>query len=218
MKILIIGATGNVGRHTVDAALDAGHQVAAFGRSTGKIERDDVHLSIVKGDVLDEGDVEMAVRGQDVVILTFGAPLTSDTILHQPGLCEDGTRNVVAAMKRNGTRRLVAMTSLGAGDSEGHGRFVFRNVIEPVMLGRIMKDRNAQEEVVRASGVPEWVIVRPAELSDDAPAEVRVIDNLDGEPEPMTISRTDVGRTLVRFAGDMAHDGHAVVITNGSGK
>ncbi len=40
MKVLIIGATGHVRRLTVDAALNDGHEVTAFGRSTDGIVRD----------------------------------------------------------------------------------------------------------------------------------------------------------------------------------
>jgi uncharacterized protein YbjT (DUF2867 family) len=214
MKVLVIGATGHVGGKTLDALLADGHEVTAFGRSIDKIEQGAPKLSIVKGSVLEEADVDAAIPGHDAVILTFGAPLTRDTILHQPSLCEDGTAKVVAAMKRHGTLRLIAMTAIGAGDSEGHGRFVFRSLIEPVLLGRIMKDRTAQEEVVRASGVPEWVIVRPTELVDGDPAPVRVITDVACDPEPTTITRASVGRTLATLAADKSHDGTTILITN----
>lgn len=211
MKVLVIGATGNVGGKTLDALLADGHEVTAFGRSIDKIEQSGPKLSIVKGSVLDQADVDAAIPGHDAVILTFGAPLTRSTILHQPSLCKDGTAKVVAVMERHGTSRLIAMTAIGAGDCEGHGRFVFRNIIEPVLLGRIMRDRTAQEEIVRASGLPEWVIVRPAELTDGDPAPVRVIAHVERDPEPTTITRASVGRTL---AADESHDAGTILITN----
>ena len=86
--------------------------------------------------------------------------------------------------------------------------------MEPVLLGRIMQDRDAQERVVRESGLPEWVIVRPTELADGAPAPVRTILDLEAEPEPTTIARADVARTLVALLEDRAHDGRAIVVTN----
>ncbi len=150
----------------------------------------------------------------DAVVLTFGAPLNKDTILHRPTLCEDGTRIVVGAMHAHGVPRLVCMTSLGAGDSDGHGRFAFRNLVEPVLLGRIMLDRTAQEAVVRGSGLGQWVIVRPAELSDGESAPVRLVEDLEREAEPATISRADVAATLVALLDDTSHDGRAIVATS----
>ena len=61
------------------------------------------------------------------------------------------------------------MTAIGADASAGHGRPVLRRLIGPVMLGRIMRDRTPQVEVVRASGLRERVVVRSTELSGGAP-------------------------------------------------
>lgn len=62
MTILIAGATGHVGHHPVDTPPDAGREVAAFTRSTEKTERNDLRPSIVRGDILDRGDVHAAVE------------------------------------------------------------------------------------------------------------------------------------------------------------
>lgn len=77
-----------------------------------------------------------------------------------------------------------------------------------------MKDRTEQEEVVRTSGLPAWVIVRPTELSDDNSAPVRIIEDLDSESEPTTIAREDVGKILVSLLDDQQYDGKTITITN----
>ncbi len=214
MNVLVIGATGQVGRKTVEALLKEGHSVTSFGRSTGKLDPSLHGQTIRQGDVMNINDVDEAMPGHDIVVLTFGAPPTTENILHKPDLCEAGTRNVVKAMTEHGIPRLVCMTAIGAGDSEGHGQFMFRNIIEPLLLGRIMQDRTAQEEVVKASDLPEWVIVRPTELSDGPSNAVRVIEDVSAGPEPKTISRTDVGKFLARVATDTHWDGQAILITN----
>ncbi len=213
-NVLVIGATGQIGRHTLSEALNAGHHVTAFGRSIERIEQKDENLQVFKGDVLNDDDLDKAMKGQDVVVLTFGAPLNKDTILHQPSLMEEGTRKVVQAMKKAHTPRLVCMSAIGAGDSVGHGRFVFRNIIEPLLLGRIMKDRTEQEKVVVNSALPEWTIIRPTELTDEDGAAIRAIEHLGQEKEPSTIARKDVGRFLADLIENKAYDAKKITITN----
>jgi putative NADH-flavin reductase len=213
MRILIIGAAGQVGRLTVQRALAAGHTVTAFARSHLGIATHP-QLTNAPGDVMEPADLNNAVPGHDAVILTFGAPLTRDTILHQPSLCETGTRNVIAAIQQAGAGRLVCMTSLGAGDSAHHGRFVFRNMFAPAVLGRILQDRTAQEQAVQHSELRDWVIVRPSELADGDPLPVRIFSDLDNEAEPTTITRASVAQTLVDLASDTRFDRNAITITN----
>ena len=214
MNVLIIGATGNIGRHTVDYTLKNGHSVTAFGRSVEKIENHNPNLTIYKGDVTNETDVNLAIQNHDVVILTFGAPLNKNTLFNVPDLCEKGTLIVVDAMKKAKVTRLICMTAIGAGDSKGHGRFIFRNIIEPVLLGRIMEDRTRQEEVVRNSGLSEWTIIRPTELNDNESSSVRYIKDLENEEEPETISREDVGRVLADLVANKEYDHRTILITN----
>ncbi|MEJ6395994.1 NAD(P)H-binding protein [Gymnodinialimonas sp. 2305UL16-5] len=213
MKVLVIGATGNIGRYTLAEVTALGHEVTAFGRSVDRIAPFD-GLSIQKGDVTNAEGLAAAMPGHDVVILTFGAPLNRQTIFHGTDVCETGTRNVVSAMNEAGVPRLVAMTSIGAGDSSGHGSWPFRNLVKPILLGRIMKDRTAQEDVVRGCGLPSWVIVRPAELTDgEKRTELREFVTFDGNDEPGSIARISVAAYLAGKVIDTSHDGGAVLIS-----
>ena len=214
MKILVIGATGKIGRHTIAEVAALGHDVTAFGRSVERIEPF-ARLSVVKGDVTNAQDLAAAIPSHDAVILTFGAPLNRKTILFGTDVCEVGTRAVVTAMRDAQVPRLVAMTSIGAGDSSGHGSWPFRNIIKPVLLGRIMKDRTAQERVVRESGLPEWVIVRPAELTDGLKnTNPREFTSFDDKEEPGAISRSSVAAYLAGRVLNKDHDKAAVLISD----
>lgn len=57
------------------------------------------------------------------------------------------------------------MTGIGAGDSKGHGKFVFNNLILPLLLGRIYVDKNCQEREVMKSDL-DCIIVRLTELTN----------------------------------------------------
>lgn len=196
MRVLIYGATGNIGRLAVDKALKAGHEVTAFARSPEKLDnRENLHK--VQGDVMNAASVETAMGGQEVVLTVFGAPVNWSTLTSVPDLCTVGTRNIISAMKQHGVKRLVCMTGIGAGDSKGHGRFVFDNLILPIMLGRIYVDKNRQEQEVMQSNL-DWIIVRPTELTDEAESgNYQVLTDLQGKKADI-ISRADVADFLVK--------------------
>ena len=196
MRVLICGATGNIGRLTVDKALKTGHEVTAFARSPEKLDdRNNLHKA--QGDVMDTDSVTAAMEGQEAVVITFGAPVNWSTLTSVPDLCTAGTLNIMAAMRQRGVKRLICMTGIGAGDSKGHGRFVFDNLILPIMLGRIYVDKNRQEQAIMQSDL-NWTIVRPTELTNDRESgEYRVLTDLKGQ-KATTIPRADVADFLVR--------------------
>jgi nucleoside-diphosphate-sugar epimerase len=214
MKVLVVGATGKIGGLIIAECLSLGHEVTAYGRSVDRI-KPAKGLYVAKGDVHDAASIEAVMPDHDVVVLTFGAIASFGTLLFGTDVCEAGTRNVITAMKSAGVRRLIAMTSIGAGDSSGHGSWPFRNIIKPVILGRIMKDRTRQEQLVRSSDLPEWVIVRPAELNDGPRSErLRLFTAFDGESEPSNIARASVAAFLAKSASDHTHGRGSVLISN----
>lgn len=160
MKIAIFGATGGTGRELLRQALDRGHRVTAQARSPEKL--DDLQgpsLEVIRGDVLDQGDVERAVAGQEAVVCAIGAGPQRTT------LREDGARNIVAAMERTGVRRLVCLSSLGVGESRANLPFFTRYVIVGIFLRHAFADHERQEAVIRKSSL-DWTIVRPPHLKD----------------------------------------------------
>lgn len=197
MRVLIVGATGNIGRLTLNKALKVGHEVTAFTRSPKQLNFDHKRLHKVQGDVMKETFLDAAMPKQEAVIAVFGAPLNWSTITSVPDLCTIGTRHIIDAMKQHGVKRLICMTGIGAGDSRGHGRFVFDNLVLPLLLGRIYVDKNRQESEVMKSAL-DWIIVRPTELTDKPESGAyRVLTDLKGK-KAKTISRVDVADFLVK--------------------
>jgi putative NADH-flavin reductase len=84
-------------------------------------------------------------------------------------LFSEATAALIAAMKRRHVKRLIAITGVGAGDSRGHGGFVYDRVIFPLFTRNRYQDKDRQEALIAASGL-EWVIVRPAPFSEVAAA------------------------------------------------
>lgn len=197
--LLVIGASRGVGLETVKAALAAGHRVRAFARGAGSIPVEAPELEKIAGDALQPADVAPAVAGVDAVIQSLGAPRTAQSILVATTLFSRATRILIDAMRAGAVKRLVTVTGLGAGDSRGHGSFLYDALLFPLLLKRIYDDKDVQEQMIRASDL-DWTIVRPGLLTNGrATGAVRALP----DPKdwgPGYISRADVAEFLVREA------------------
>lgn len=162
MKILVIGATGGTGQAIVREALAKGHDITALVRSQAKARPLLPGIEMVEGDARDRAAVARALSGCDTVISSLG---TREITQRKVTVMSDATRALVVAMNERGVRRLVCITGVGAGDSAGHGGFVYDRLIKPMILRTIYQDKDRQEAIIRASDL-DWVIVRPTVLTD----------------------------------------------------
>jgi putative NADH-flavin reductase len=161
MRLLVFGSTGGTGREIVDQALAQGHTVTALARDPAKLGKRHARLTVVQGDVLDAASVEQAMPDHEAVLCAIGAGTRG-------GLRSAGTRNIVRAMEKAGVRRLVCQTSLGYGDSRevlNTSPLYFKYIVVPFVLRRAFADHAQQEEHIQGSGL-DWIIVRPANLTD----------------------------------------------------
>jgi uncharacterized protein YbjT (DUF2867 family) len=160
MKILVFGASGGTGLELLEQGLDAGHDVTAFVRDPAGV-KDIQHgnLSVIAGDVLNAADVDKAVVGHEAVLFAVGAGREPSNVREQ------GTRNVIGAMRAAGVKRLVCLSSMGVGDSKANLPWFTRRIIVGVYLRHAFADHERQEATVRESGL-DWTLVRPPHLKD----------------------------------------------------
>ena len=190
MKILVLGATGGTGRLIVSDAVAKGHSVLALVRSAAGADLPGAEL--IEGDARDESTLGRALDGCKAVVSALGTGMGFRKI----SLLTDATRALIPAMTRSGVRRLVCISALGVGDSRGHGGFVFDRLFQPLLLSQAYKDKDRQEAAIRASSL-DWVIVRPAMLTDDpAQGSIRAVINLAGI-NGGKIARADVAQFVV---------------------
>ena len=200
-KVLIIGASRGIGLETVRAALRAGHRVRALARSAASMPIQDANLDTVSGDALDRDTIRDALQDVDVVIQTLGVNFAPKLIFEGTTLFSDSTRILVDAMKVAGVKRLIAVTGLGAGDSRGHGGFIYDAVVFPLLLKRVYDDKDVQEWIIRSSGL-DWTIVRPGLLKNrPATGRYRVL-TASKDWQFGAISRSDVANFLVEQIND----------------
>lgn len=202
MNLVILGATGATGRQVVEQALAAGHTVTALVRDPRRLPARP-GLRVVQADLEAPPDVS----GHDAVICALGAPGRDKGRVR-----ERGTRSAVAAMQRAGVRRIVALSSYGVGDSRARLPLWIRYGLVPLFLGPGFADHEAQEQVLRDSGL-DWTILRPPFLTDDAGGGP-VARGDDLAATKMKIPRADVARELLAAVGDGATVRRAVGIAS----
>ena len=197
MKLLVIGATGGTGRQIVREATSKGHSVVALVRSKAKAN-DLPNAQLVEGDARDQEVLFRTLEGCSGVISSLGTSLSP---FKEVTLLSSATRALVLAMDRQKVRRLVCITGMGAGDSAGHGGFVFDKLFFPLLLAKVYQDKDRQEEIIRASNL-DWVIVRPGALSNKpAVGKVRALTDL-SNIHGGSIPRADVAAFVVQQLTD----------------
>jgi len=164
MKIIIFGAAGGTGRALTEQALAQGYIVTGFDRNPEALQIQHPNLTMLKGDIFDPAGVEQAIAGQDVVFCVLGV---------RPGVtipvCSVGTKNIIAAMQKQGVKRLMIQSAFAVAALDGEWREVpwIVPLVSP-LFGKVramFMDHVRQEQFVRQSNL-DWIIVRPSRLTD----------------------------------------------------
>jgi uncharacterized protein YbjT (DUF2867 family) len=179
--VLVVGATGSIGRHVVAAALEHGYDVRALARDARKREVFPPGTEVVIGDLTRADTLSQAVEGLDAIIFTqgtYGSPAAAEAVDY------GGVRNVLAALAGRKVR-IALMTAIGTTDRKGSHDW-----------------KRRAERLVRASGLP-YTIVRPAWFDYNAPDQNRLVmlqgdKPLAGNPSDGAIARRQIAEVLVR--------------------
>jgi putative NADH-flavin reductase len=173
MKLTIVAATGRIGRHLLDQALAAGHDVTVVVRAPRALP---AGIRVVTADLAAAGPemLEPAVAGADAVLSGLGPRSRRDT-----GIASRGTRAIVQAMQATGVRRVVVVSAAPVSTVPSPGRphpprhdpgegLITRRLATPLLraaLRDVYADLALLEDVLRDSGL-DWTVVRPPRLTD----------------------------------------------------
>jgi uncharacterized protein YbjT (DUF2867 family) len=198
MNILIVGATGSVGRELVKQALAEGHMVTALVRDPSKLQLDHPGLRLAVGNALIPASIEQAMPGQDAVLCALGAG-------GKGGVRAAGTRILIEVMRKCGVRRLICLSSLGVAESRANLNFFWRYIMFGLLLRRAYNDHMAQERIIRNSDL-DWTIIRPGAYTDgDSTGEYRHGFPATSRDLKLKIARADVAEFMLNQLGNNSY-------------
>ncbi len=208
MKILIIGATRGIGKALLETALEDKFDITVLARIPEKITVSHPQLRVVKGDVLEAESLEAVAIGQDAICSCIGVPITFKPV----DLFSKAAHNILVAVKQNPGQKYIAVTGIGAGESKGHGGFLYDKIFKPLLLKNIYADKDREEELVKGSGV-DWMIVRPAGLTNGKlTGKYHIFNDLKGVTAKR-ISRLDVADFILKQLKNPTQFGKTPLLT-----
>ncbi|GCE29062.1 nucleoside-diphosphate sugar epimerase [Dictyobacter alpinus] len=184
-SILVIGGTGNTGRHIVQKLLQHGYAARVLARNIHAArEQFDPQVEVVAGDITQPASVAAAMHGVAGCVIIVESS-TSDAAPNSPERVHfQGTRHVLAAAAEQ-QAHIVLVTQI----------YIARPERFPEMRN-IIHWRGQAEQAVRTSNVP-YTIVRPSWLTNE-PASRAAIRFEQGDTGDGQISREDVAEVCVQ--------------------
>jgi putative NADH-flavin reductase len=194
MRLVVLGATGGIGKYLLEYATARGHEVTAFVRSPQKIALKSEKLRVLPGDLLDADQLAQVLRGHDAVLSAFG-PSTLRRVTTRGAF----GKALATAMQRSGVRRgLVVSSALLFAEQNAIGK-----LLRGTLFRNLIPDMTAMEAAIEGNGL-EWTIVRPPRLTNSALTPSYHV--ADGRlPKGMTVSRACVADFMVKEAERPAH-------------
>lgn len=209
MKLLILGATGTIGRELVAGALGGGHAVTAQTREGQRSFPTGVTPAVFDPAGTPDAYVPH-LRGQDAVVYALGFRGRGEVRFFS-----DTTRSLLAAMQATGVRRLIAITGVGAGETRGHGGLLYDRVIFPLFTRALYADKDRQEDLIRASGT-DWTILRPATFrSTPGPEPFHLLTAVRPGTRLTRVTPAEVARVALDCAEKGLYRGEAVFFGHG---
>ena len=179
MRIVVLGAAGQLGRQVVRTLSARGHTVCAAVRRP-PVPAIEGTAEICLADARSKTDLRVAIGGSDTVVNVIGGGT-----LRKNDVASTTSAVAVAAAKEVGAHRYIAISAgMVALDWA-----LFKYVLRPLIFRHIVAEHRRVEGIVTASALA-WTIVRPTALTN-RPA-TGYLASLDLQPRGFVTSRADV--------------------------
>ena len=111
MKLALIGATGNIGKATLNEALQRAYEVTAIVRDPQKLDIKNGKLTIAVADIFNIENLAAVLAGHDAVVNSYNASWTN------PNMYDDfiaGSKAIQQAVKQSDVKRLLVIGGAGS--------------------------------------------------------------------------------------------------------
>ena len=185
MRVLVSGGTGYVGAEVVASLASAGHSLRVLVHAHQPTLPEAVEA--VPGDISDAASLEAAAAGCDAIVNLVAILDGPDAAFE--AVNAGGPRNVVAAARANGIRRVVHMSALGV-------------TAEHAPLTRYWGSKYAGKQAVTSSDL-DWTVLEPSFVFGRGGGALKAFESLIRMPLAPVIGNGRYRHQPV-WAGDVA--------------
>lgn len=197
-NLLILGASGKIGKWAVQLAQERGYNITVVVRSKSKMANIS-GIKIVEGSVLKTEILEQAIEGQDMVLSCLGIQRKSaenpwSGLASPPDFTASVMKAGIPIMEKNGVNRIVVVSAAGVGDSWTTVHPVLKGIIKTSSIKKTFKDFENTEKLLKQSAI-ESLSVRPVSLVDETGSqEAKIVEQFLMSSK---VSRKDVAKWMM---------------------
>lgn len=201
MRIAVLGATGAVGRHLVQQALERGHAVVALARSPRDLP---ASVTTVVADVHNPAAVLTGLTGVDAVVSGLGIAKGDPA-----GALLAGAQALAQAHERDPALRVVWLGAFGTGPSAKAAGALVRGMLGLGMRSELPDKTGADATVLSFGGT----VFHSGPMNDGPVSPTRRVVGVEGAPRrlmPRFVSRVTVAAAMLdeaelpKYAGQIA--------------
>lgn len=158
-QVSIIGASGYVGTAILKEALTRNHEVKAIVRHPAKINVEDHHLEIVKGDVMQKNEVCQLIKGSEAVISAYN-PGWQDPDIYNNIL--RGYHAIIEGVKAAGVKRLLIVGGAGRLYIAPGVRLLDSGDIPSHLLNAVKGQAEVYTRLLKSEKELDWAFLSPS--------------------------------------------------------
>lgn len=207
-RVLVAGATGEIGRYVVADLVAAGIPVRGLTRNPAAARAAAPRAEWVAGDLREPDSLKAALNGVDAVVFAAGWRPTDDPSNTPRVVDYGGVANLAELARESGAvRRFVLVSSAGVTRPPPPGF--------PAAIAEVIRWKARAELALKVSGVP-YTIIRPYGLSKAEPGQLGVLF-LQGDltlPTVVTVGRQDLAAVAAAAASEAGARGLSFELLN----
>lgn len=195
MKIAVTSATGKLGSAIIENLINETGKENIIGIARTPEKAKDLGVEVRKGDYNNRQDFDAALRGVDTVLLVSG--------MDEPQKRTQQHRNVIAAAKSNGVKKIVYTSIVGDED---------KNAFSPVVQSNRQTEKDIQNSGLKWTIGRNGIYIEPDLEYIETYLKDGEIRNCAGTGKCAYTSREELGYAYTKMLIDEKHNGKLYIL------